>query len=446
MLSSWELLLRGFRQAYRGFHVSFAAWSRVLNLSLNGEHGAIMKFPRADGVTSVNSAVDRPTSSLQSAGEQVPPGLSRTSFALGTCFGPARLRCTCYLLALLSLLSIIAFTETQSRLSLHVILCASGLSPWTSSQRPPVQLVAHRGCEWPYPENSLPALAHGAKHLKFVELDIAVSSDREIVLMHDETLERTSNGSGVLCRHSLKELQSFALSKPTQKPSADTLPAAPIPCGNFTVEGMTTECVYRIPTLDEVFKTMPDDTRYMLDAKVCHIDGVLSSSTRAETCNRCKDLVRRTKELMSKYHVEASRTVFTSTDIHSLSAFGDAFPQASLALSVDHHYAAHTSKQLLRILDTYQFDSAAIYFGTAALRPDLVFAIRSSRNAKTRKLRDVYAWTVRQEAQARIALCAGVDSFIVADPALWSMHDMVRVSTCPGKSQRFHDLGGQSVN
>eukprot|EP00173_Palmaria_palmata_P001067 Plantae.Rhodophyta-Palmaria_palmata.ctg15615.p1 GENE.Plantae.Rhodophyta-Palmaria_palmata.ctg15615~~Plantae.Rhodophyta-Palmaria_palmata.ctg15615.p1 ORF type:complete len:163 (-),score=18.77 Plantae.Rhodophyta-Palmaria_palmata.ctg15615:369-788(-) len=136
---------------------------------------------------------------------------------------------------------------------------------------------------------------------------------------------------------------------------------------------------------------------------------------------------------MSKHGVEASRVVFTSTDTHSLAAFGTAFPQSALALSVDHHYAAYTTKQMVRILDEHRFDSVAIYFGTAAIRPDLVAAIRSSRNSKTRKLRDVYAWTVRQESQARVALCAGVDSFIVADPALWSLHDMVRISTCPGK-------------
>lgn len=345
-------------------------------------------------------------------------------------------RFLCYLAALVVLLIAIAFFETESRLNLHVVLCASGISPWTSSQRPPVQLVAHRGCEWPFPENSVPALAHGAKHLKFVELDISMSKDGAVVLMHDETLDRTSNGTGIVCEHSLQELQSLALSLPARKPGADSSPEFAVPCEELSAEGTTSSCSYRIPTLDEVFDGLPEDTRYMIDAKVCHIDGVASSSTKAVPCNRCEQLVARTKEAMSKYGIEASRSVFTSTDLHSLDAFGNAFPQSALALSVDHHYAAYTTKQMVRILDDHRFDSVAIYFGTAAIRPDLVAAIRSSRNSKTQKLRDVYAWTVRQESQARVALCAGVDSFIVADPALWAMHDMVRVSTCPGKSAR----------
>lgn len=341
-------------------------------------------------------------------------------------------RCVCYLVALTGLLTAIAFFETDSRLNLHVVLCANGISPWTSSQRPPTQLVAHRGCEWPYPENSLPALAYGAKHLKFVELDIAMSKDGEVVLMHDETVDRTSNGTGVVCKHTLQDLQSLALTLPLHKPSSASSPASAIPCEERSLEGTARSCSYRIPTLDEVFKGLPDGTKYMIDAKVCHVDGVVSTSTKAELCNSCESLVSRTKDAMSKHGIEASQSVFTSTDLHSLTAFGIAFPKSALALSIDHHYATYTTKQMVRVLDEHQFDSVAIYFGTAAIRPDLVAAIRSSRNSKTRKLRDVYAWTVRQENQARVALCAGVDSFIVADPALWAIHEMVRVSTCPG--------------
>jgi glycerophosphoryl diester phosphodiesterase len=332
------------------------------------------------------------------------------------------------LLSALAAPAIVAFlARAESRLSLHVALCAGGIAPWTLGQRPPVQLVAHRGCEWPFPENSVPALEHGAKLLKFVELDMALTSDREIVLMHDETVERTTNGTGLLCELSLEQLRALALSAPVDKPAPDTVPTEAVPCPGREGHG----CVYRVPTLDAVFDALPAGTRYMLDAKVCFIPGVASSAAAAVPCNSCDGLVRRTKELMEKHSVEAASTVFTSTDVHSLSLFAERFPTASFALSVDHHFAAHTTKQMVRILDRYQFDSVAMYFATAALRPDLVHAIRSSRNDKTGKLRDVYAWTVRRESQARLALCAGVDSLIVADPALWATHAMVRVSSCP---------------
>jgi glycerophosphoryl diester phosphodiesterase len=370
---------------------------------------------------------------------EAPPRIPRkTMCSFVTACGSSRLRCACLVATGLALVGVFVFARADSRLSLHVALCASGVSPWTSSQRPPVQLVAHRGCEWPYPENSVSALLYGAKLLKFVELDVVLSSDGEVVLMHDETVERTSNGSGVVCHYSVNELQSLALLLPLRRPTPDSTPPSPIPCDDADGPGTGTPgCVYRIPTLEDVFRNLPDDTRYMVDAKVCHIDGVLSSSTKPEPCNPCAVLIARTKQLMLNYRVEASRTVFTSTDVQSLSAFADAFPQATFALSVDHHYAAHTAKQMVRLLDKYRFDSVAIYWGTAAVRPDLVSAIRLSRNAKTQRLRDVYAWTVRQETQARISLCAGVDSFIVADPALWSMHEMVRVSTCPGGRRYF---------
>ncbi|WP_025471675.1 glycerophosphodiester phosphodiesterase family protein, partial [Yersinia pestis] len=61
---------------------------------------------------------------------------------------------------------------------------------------PPI--VAHRGGGSLAPENTLAAIDVGARYgHKMIEFDAKLSQDGQIFLLHDDTLERTSNGWGV---------------------------------------------------------------------------------------------------------------------------------------------------------------------------------------------------------------------------------------------------------
>ena len=61
-----------------------------------------------------------------------------------------------------------------------------------------MRLWAHRGCSQRYPENTLLAFEKAAKirDLTGIELDIQLTKDGELVVMHDERVDRTTNGSG----------------------------------------------------------------------------------------------------------------------------------------------------------------------------------------------------------------------------------------------------------
>lgn len=71
-------------------------------------------------------------------------------------------------------------------------------------------LLAHRGASRFAPENTLGAIrkAHelGAK---WIEIDVMLSADGEVVVFHDETLERTTNGHGKLCEKTYQELRAL---------------------------------------------------------------------------------------------------------------------------------------------------------------------------------------------------------------------------------------------
>jgi glycerophosphoryl diester phosphodiesterase len=74
------------------------------------------------------------------------------------------------------------------------------------------QIVAHRGSAADRPENALSsfitAAASGAEQ---IELDVHMSSDGQLVVMHDAMLEQTSLGHGAISSHTLAELQQIKL-------------------------------------------------------------------------------------------------------------------------------------------------------------------------------------------------------------------------------------------
>jgi glycerophosphoryl diester phosphodiesterase len=70
--------------------------------------------------------------------------------------------------------------------------------------------IAHRGASGAYPENTLLAFR---KALEFgagwIELDVHLSADGELVVIHDEQLERTTDGRGAVRARALSELRRF---------------------------------------------------------------------------------------------------------------------------------------------------------------------------------------------------------------------------------------------
>lgn len=61
-----------------------------------------------------------------------------------------------------------------------------------------MKIWAHRGCSQRYPENTITAFEKAAKldGLTGIELDIQMTKDNEIVVIHDERVDRTTSGTG----------------------------------------------------------------------------------------------------------------------------------------------------------------------------------------------------------------------------------------------------------
>jgi len=70
--------------------------------------------------------------------------------------------------------------------------------------------IAHRGASGAYPENTLAAFAAAAEQgADMVELDVHLSADSQLVVIHDETVDRTTGGSGAVGALTLAQLKAL---------------------------------------------------------------------------------------------------------------------------------------------------------------------------------------------------------------------------------------------
>lgn len=73
-----------------------------------------------------------------------------------------------------------------------------------------MDIFAHRGVSAHYPENTRAAFLAASKlPITGVELDVHLTIDGELVVIHDEKMNRTSNGAGYVKDYTLQQLRAF---------------------------------------------------------------------------------------------------------------------------------------------------------------------------------------------------------------------------------------------
>ncbi|MDU7537963.1 MAG: glycerophosphodiester phosphodiesterase [Peptostreptococcaceae bacterium] len=110
---------------------------------------------------------------------------------------------------------------------------------------------AHRGDSSNYPENTMLAFKKAIElEVKGIELDVHKSKDNELVVIHDEDIQRTFLGKGLVKDYTLKELKQFSCRKDVFRDHPDC----------------------KIPTLKEVLKLIkPYELTLNIELKTDHI-------------------------------------------------------------------------------------------------------------------------------------------------------------------------------
>jgi len=109
----------------------------------------------------------------------------------------------------------------------------------------PIRVIGHRGAAAFAPENTLPSFRHAVEvGADAVELDLHRTADGHLVVIHDDTLPRTTDGIGSVEERTLEELRTFDAGYRFTTDGGNTFP--------FRGQGV------RIPTLQEVLKVVGD--------------------------------------------------------------------------------------------------------------------------------------------------------------------------------------------
>ena len=220
------------------------------------------------------------------------------------------------------------------------------------------KIIAHRGASAHAPENTIAAfqlaLEQGADG---IELDVMLSKDGHLVVIHDDTVDRTTGGKGYVRDMNLEELKSLDAG-----------------------EGQS------IPTLDEVFEEFGG--RLIINVELKNYTSVFDG------------LPIETAKLVKKHQLGES-VIVSSFNPFNLPRFHARMPEVDLGLLTQ----PNTAKKWVWRL--FKYDALHPHFSDV---DQVLIAALHSRNRK------VNVWTVDEPSEIQRLAALEVDSIITNDP------------------------------
>jgi glycerophosphoryl diester phosphodiesterase len=246
-------------------------------------------------------------------------------------------------------------------------------------------LIGHRGAAGLAPENTMPSFRLAVEEwaVDMIELDVRLSADGACVVIHDETVDRTTDGTGAVAAMTVAELQSL-----------DAGYRYGGPAGSASWRGRGAG----IPTFDEVLAAFPD-TRFTVEIKTGEVQDALAAVIRE--------------------HDAASRVIVAGMEKEDQARFRD-YEGARSAPTRDAFafYVAHRL-HLARFFplgpDVFQVPELYPWDGKEEEGARRIVTPRFVADAAAKGV-PVHVWTVNDEADMRRLLDWGVDGLITDRP------------------------------
>ncbi len=229
-------------------------------------------------------------------------------------------------------------------------------------------VFAHRGASQYAPENTIAAfelaVTQGADA---IELDVKLSVDGQAVVIHDQTVDRTTDGSGRVNKMTLQDLKKLdAHYRFTQ----------------YAGEG--------IPTLDEVFESV--GKRIFVNVELTNY------------ASQNDDLVPVVAEVVKRHEMQ-KKVLFSSFAPVNLKRMKILLPEVPVALLASQGLLGAAARSAL-----------FIRLSPAIIHPYLTDVSQRFMGTECKRDRRVHVWTVNEEADIRRLRALGVDGFFTDDP------------------------------
>jgi glycerophosphoryl diester phosphodiesterase len=159
--------------------------------------------------------------------------------------------------------------------------------PWFTSRLGDHQplIFAHQGAENLWPSNTMYAFQHSVDlGVDVLDTDMHMTKDGVLVLMHDETIDRTTNGHGAIRDLTFDQIKQFDAGYNFTLDDSQTFP--------YRGQGIT------VPTLEELFKAFPDK-RFGIEIK--QTDPI---PTAQRFCALIRQYTMQSSVLISSFHQE----------------------------------------------------------------------------------------------------------------------------------------------
>ncbi len=145
-------------------------------------------------------------------------------------------------------------------------------------------VIAHQGGDDLWPGNTLFAMQQAAAlGVDVLEMDLHITKDGVLVLIHDETVDDTTNGSGIVEEMTLDEIRQLDAGYDWSPDGGATFP--------FRGQDIT------IPTLEEIFQTFPD---YRMTIEIKKTEGSMAEPF----CNLIRQSEMQDQIVVASFHNE----------------------------------------------------------------------------------------------------------------------------------------------
>lgn len=280
-------------------------------------------------------------------------------------------------------------------------------NPWLERR---VLNIAHQGGEIEAPSNTLYALQTAAdKGAEILEIDVHATADGELVVLHDTTVDRTTNGEGRVDAMTLEEIQQLDAAH-WFVPDCGTCHGQPAEA--YTLRGYATgerelpdelgdvePADFRIPTLREVLERFPDEW-INIEIKRTFPDTTPYEQTMAdllEEFDRTDDVI-----VVSFHDLAMERFKLAAPDVHTAAATG----QAGVFVA--------SSMEVLPGLPNPRYQALQVpleFEGIEVVNEDFVADAQANGLA-------VHVWTINDRPTMEWLIDIGVDGIITDRPTL----------------------------
>ena len=288
----------------------------------------------------------------------------------------------------------------------RVVDCSKKESTWQQVEQEKrkqrkTKIWAHRGSSGFAPENTIPAFEVAkALNVDGIELDVQMTKDGELVVIHDETIDRTSDGKGWVKDYTLEELRKFNFAK------------------NKPAFGFVT-----IPTLREVYELF-QDTDYVINVElktsIIPYDG---SNVMADgRCEVDDDTLRnenaggyRERQNLSRQCIEERVHLLTEEMGMTKQVIYSSFSHRSILKM--QQYVTDEQTAFLFSDGWLNVTEYGVEYNVQALHPSLCYLDLKALVEKSHQNgMKVHVWTVNEEEHALQLKDIGVDAIITNHP------------------------------